>query len=325
MTLRLHKNATTTPRIRAELRAAPAWVSTSSLAKQYRLHFSTAAKWRSRPSGEDASHRPHTLHATLTPEQEEVVVELRRTLLVETADLLMLVREFICPTMSESALKRMMRRHGVSSLRELMPKEEAEPAKAFKRYPPGFVHVDVKYLPRMADEQSRSYLYVAIDRATRWVYFEVLPDKRAKTAAGFLERLIAAAPFRIEKVLSDNGPEFTDRFAHARERIPTGRHPFDVVCARHGIEHRLIRPWHPQTNGMVERFNGRVEDQLGRTRFEDSAQLRRGLEAYRQVYLDHLPQRALDHRTPRQALHDWFDKEPERFRFDPHNLPNPDI
>jgi len=324
MTVRLHKNATTTPRIRAELRAAPASVSTNSLAREYRLHYRTVAKWRSRPSGEDASHRPHTLHTTLTPEQEEVVVELRRTLLLDTGDLLMLVREFICPTMSESALKRMMRRHGVSSLRELMPKEEAEPAKPFRRYPPGFVHVDVKYLPRMADEASRGYLYVAIDRATRWVYFEVLPDKRAKTAAGFLERLIAAAPFRIEKVLSDNGPEFTDRWAHARERTPTGTHLFDRVCAAHGIEHRLIRPWRPQTNGMVERFNGRVEEQLGRTRFESSAELRRGLEAYLQVYLNHLPQRALGHRTPRQALYDWFDKEPQRFQFDPHNLPDPD-
>jgi transposase InsO family protein len=325
MNVRLHKNARTTPATRAELRAAPASVTTNALAQRYNLHHRTVEKWRTRSSLEDKSHRPDTLHATLTQEQEAVVVELRRTLLMETADLLMLVREFICPTMSESALKRMMKRHGVSSLRALIPQEAGTPAKRFKCYPPGFVHVDVKYLPRMADEAKRSYLYVAIDRATRWVFFEVHPDKQAKTAAGFLERVIAAAPFRIEKLLSDNGPEFTDRFVHGRERTPTGRHVFDVVCREHGIEHRLIRPWHPQTNGMVERFNGRVEDQLGRTRFESSAQLRSGLEAYRQVYLNHLPQRALGHKTPRQALFDWFERHPERFRFDPHNLPIPDI
>jgi transposase InsO family protein len=326
MILRLHKNARTTPAIRDELRAAPASISTNALAQRYGLHHTTVDKWRQRPSSEDRSHRPRTLHATLTPEQEEIVAELRRTLLIDTVDLLMLVREFICPTMSESALKRMMKRHGVSSLRALMPQEEPEePAKPFKRYPPGFVHVDVKYLPRMADEASRSYLYVAIDRATRWVFFEIHPDKRAETAAGFLERLVAAATFRVEKVLSDNGPEFTDRFVHGRERTPTGKHAFDRVCAKHGIEHRLIRPWRPQTNGMAERFNGRIADQLGRTHFENSAQLRSGLEAYRQIYLNHLPQRVLGHRTPRQALLDWFKKEPERFRTDPHNLPAPDI
>jgi transposase InsO family protein len=326
MILRLHKNARTTPAIREELRAAPASIPTSALAQRYGLHHATVAKWRSRASSEDASHRPHRLHATLSPEQEEIVVELRRTLLLDTPDLLMLVREFICPTMSESALKRMMRRHGVSSLRALLPRDDdTQEVKPFKRYPPGFVHVDVKYLPRMADETSRSYLFVAIDRATRWVYFEIHPNKQAATATGFLERLVAAAPFRIETVLTDNGPEFTDRWAHARERAPTGNHGFDRTCKAHRIDHRLIRPWHPQTNGMVERFNGRVEDQLGRTHFESGDQLRTGLEAYRQVYLHHLPQRALGHRTPHQAILEWFDRQPERFRFNPHNQPDPDI
>ena len=45
-----------------------------------------------------------------------------------------------------------------------------------KDYAPGFVHVDVKYLPQMADESRRTYLFVAIDRATRWVYLAKSPD-----------------------------------------------------------------------------------------------------------------------------------------------------
>ncbi len=44
------------------------------------------------------------------------------------------------------------------------------PKKTFKDYEPGFVHVDIKYLPQKADESSRRYLFVAIDRATRWVF-----------------------------------------------------------------------------------------------------------------------------------------------------------
>uniref|UniRef100_UPI0012947373 integrase core domain-containing protein n=1 Tax=Desulfogranum mediterraneum TaxID=160661 RepID=UPI0012947373 len=40
---------------------------------------------------------------------------------------------------------------------------------------------------------------------------------------------------------------------------------FDKICATHGIEHRLIKPRHPQANGMVERFNGRIEDILNQT------------------------------------------------------------
>ena len=48
--------------------------------------------------------------------------------------------------------------------------------KRFKAYEPGFVHVDIKYLPQMPDADQRTYLFAAIDRATRWVYVEILRD-----------------------------------------------------------------------------------------------------------------------------------------------------
>jgi IS30 family transposase len=324
MNIRLHKNARTTPAVRSEIQAAPASVTTESLAVRFGVHPNTISKWRRRNTVQDGSHRAHNLHATLSPELEEIVVELRRTLLLGIDDLLVLVREFIEPEMSRSALDRMLRRHDVSNLRALLPKEEnAEPGR-FKSYEPGFLHVDVKYLPQMADEEQRTYLYVAIDRATRWVYHESLPDKSSKTAAAFLERLVAACPLKITKVLTDNGSEFTDRYVHGRERTPTGKHAFNRVCRTHAIEHRLIRAWHPQTNGMVERYNGRVSDQLARTRFKSSHQLASGLEEYRQVYLTHIPQRSLGHKTPHAALLEWFQKRPELFRFDPHNLPGLD-
>lgn len=325
MNVRLHKNATTTPRTRAEIQAAPASVTTEALAVQYGVHSNTVRKWRRRSTVEDGSHVAHNLKTTLSPEFEEIVVELRRTLLLGIDDLLVLVREFIDPEMSRSALDRMLRRHGVSNLRDLLPREDEEKPKRFKRYEPGFLHVDVKYLPRMKDEADRKYLYVAIDRATRWVYHEVLPDKSSKTAAGFLERLVEQCPLRIVKVLTDNGSEFTDRYVHGQERTPTGKHAFDRACTANAIEHRLIPPWHPQTNGMVERYNGRVTDQLARTRFGSAEELSRGLEEYRDVYVNHIPQRALGHKTPRDALLEWYQKRPELFRSDPHNLPGLDI
>ncbi len=102
------------------------------------------------------------------------VVELRKLLLLPLDDLLVIVREFIHPEATRSGIHRTLRRHGVSNLNALLraENEEAQPAKrkTFKDYAPGFVHVDVKYLPQMADEPRRKYLFVAIDRATRWVY-----------------------------------------------------------------------------------------------------------------------------------------------------------
>ena len=118
----------------------------------------------------DRSHTPHGLQTTLSATQEAVAVVLRRTLLVLIDDLLAVVREFLNPEVSRSGLDRCLRRHGVGNLRDLQAKA-LRPAhkafKAFKAYEPDYLHVDVKYRPQMADETSRRYLFVAIDRATR--------------------------------------------------------------------------------------------------------------------------------------------------------------
>ena len=176
----------------------------------------------------------------------------------------------------------------------------------------------------MADENSRRYLLVAIDRATRWVYLETVKRKTAANTQGFLKRLIKKAPFRIIKILTDNGKEFTDRFIANGEREPTGRHAFDQTCAAHDIEHRLIKPKHPQTNGMVERFNGRISDVLKTTHFRSSDDLKTTLMRYVKLYNHHIPQKALGHITPNQALKDWSEKQPEMFTKRIYNQARPD-
>ena len=70
---------------------------------------------------------------------------------------------------------------------------------------------------------------------------------------------------KIAKVLTDNGKEFSDRFCASGEREPTGKHLFDTVCAARSSEHRFVKPAHPQTNGMIERFNGRIGEQPRRS------------------------------------------------------------
>ena len=325
MNIALHRRARTTPAVRREIQSSK--LSERKLAEKYGISRSTVRKWKYRDTTGDFSHRPHNLHATLTDAEEAVVVELRGTLLLPLDDLLVVVREFICPHMSRSALDRCLRRHGVSNLKELIPAEENEknPPKTFKDYEPGFMHVDIKYLPRMPDETGRKYLFAGIDRATRWVYMEIRASKTAESARSFLNNLIEKAPFMISEILTDNGKEFTDRFRPSGEREPTGKHVFDRKCAENGIEHRLIKPRRPQTNGMVERFNGRVSEILDQTRFESSKEIKETLMRYLRVYNHHIPQKNIGHITPIEALKKWSGTHPRLFKKTVYDLSGLDI
>jgi len=303
----IHPQARTTPLIRAEIQTSHDTLST--LAARYNISLQTVRKWKQRSDAQDRSHRAHTLCTTLNPLEELVVVEIRRTLLLPLDDLLVVTREFINPDVSRSGLDRCLRRHGVSRLADLYPETEGEtlPKKTFKDYEPGFVHIDIKYLPQMPDETSRRYLFVAIDRATRWVFLRVYDDQSQTSSVDFLQRLHAAAPMKIVKILTNNGSQFTDRFT-CKAKEPSGEHAFDQACQTYAIEHRLIPPRHPQTNGMVERFNGRISELVQQTRFRSSRELEATLMRYAEAYNHHIPQRALNHQTPMQTMKTWQDK-----------------
>lgn len=320
MLIALHKNATTTPAIRAALQAAAG--SDYELARQFRLSRDTVRKWRKRQTVLDASHTAHRLQTTLNAGQEELVVYLRTALRLPLDDLLAVVHEFIEPSMSRSALDRLLRRRGVSRLARAEP--AASPHQPFKAYEPGYVHVDVKYLPQMADETGRCYVFVAIDRATRWVFIAIKKHRTAAAARSFLNALSKAAPFKLKTLLTDNGTEFTDRLFGSRTRNPSGEHEFDALCIALDIEHRLTRPKHPQTNGMVERFNGRLAQVLRTHRFNSADDLHKTLHRYVWLYNEQLPQKALGHISPLEAMKRWRSSHPHLFNKSVRNHAGPD-
>ncbi|ASV84167.1 DDE domain protein [Ochrobactrum quorumnocens] len=122
----------------------------------------------------------------------------------------------------------------------------------FREYDLGYIHIDVKHLPKLrtADGEIRKrYLYVAIDRCSRFVHLAVYDAENAANAVAFLSQTRKAFPFRITHVLTDRGSCFT-------------ADSFEEACAKLKVIRRTTKPYTPQTNGMVERFNGRVASEV---------------------------------------------------------------
>ena len=225
--------------------------------------------------------------------------------------------------MSRSALDRLLRRRGHSRLP--VPQKTPSTVKAFKAYEPGYVHVDLKYLPQMADETTRRYVFVAIDRATRWVFIAIKSHKTAAAARSFLSAMAKAAPMKLRTLLTDNGREFTDRAFGQRAKDASGEHGFDALCQALGIEHRLTKPKHPQTNGMVERFNGRIAQVLNTHHFHSAEDLEQTLHRFVWLYNHRIPQKALHHEAPIQALKRWQQSHPDLFLKQVRDRPGPDM
>ena len=306
MDVKLHANATTTPRTRSYIQRSKA--STAALARELGVNAKTIDRWRGREDVADRSHRPHRILTTMTPVEERLTVELRSTLALPLDDIVEVMRRCLNPQLSRSQVHRCLQRHGVS--RRPPPVKPA--AGRFETAGVGFIHIDLKHLTRL--EGRPSFVFVAIDRATRFVHIEIVTRRDAATIAGCLERFLAAFPHKVHTILTDNGSEFTDRFGGARwgaRRDGSGRHAFDRVCARHGIGHRLTRPFRPQTNGMVERFNRRLAEAIaahpatarneGKNKFTSHA----GRDAFLIAFVANYNRtrlRCLDWRAPQQLL-----------------------
>ena len=260
MDLALHANATTTPKTRSYIQRSKKPVT--ELAGELGVSETTIRRWRGRTTVADRSHRPARLTTSLSGVEETLVCELRTSLQLPLDDIVEVMRRCVNEKLSRSAIHRCLQRHAISQRK----KPDRPSIGVFELATVGFIHVDLKHLPAL--ERRKSYAFVAIDRATRYVYVEIHTRRDAKTSAGFLTRFLAHFPYRVHTILTDNGAEFTDRFAvDMKNKLPgrpSGKHPFDLLCASHKIDHRLTRPYRPQTNGLVERFNRRIAEAIGR-------------------------------------------------------------
>ena len=323
-----HGSATTTAAVRRAIQHSQE--SLRGLAKRHGINPKTVAKWKGRASVEDLRTGPKDPRSTvLTVEEEAIIVAFRRHTLLPLDDCLYALQPTI-PHLTRSSLHRCLQRHDISRL----PQVEGDKPnwRKFKTYPIGYFHID---LAEVRTEQGKLYLFVGIDRTSKFAFVELHEKATRHIAGDFLRHLIAAVPYKIHTVLTDNGTHFTTPGAggsaapEIRLAIERGErfraHGFELACAQADIDHRLTKPRHPWTNGQVERMNRTIKEAtVKRFHYETHDHLRRHLGDFIDAYNFARRLKTLNGLTPYEYICKIWTKEPDRFNVDPtHQSPGP--
>jgi transposase InsO family protein len=293
--------------------------SLRALAKRYGVNQKTVAKWKSRDSVTDLPTGPkEPMSTVLSSDEEAIIVAFRRHTLLPLDDCLYSLQATI-PHLTRSSLHRCLQRHGISRLPEV---EGDKPNKRrFKAYPIGYFHIDIA---EVQTAEGKLYLYVAIDRTSKFAFVQLVKKTGRTSASAFLTALINAVPYKIHTVLTDNGIQFTFRPRYAVG--PTAgymTHMFDMRCRENGIEHRLTKIKHPWTNGQVERMNRTIKEAtVKRYHYDRHQQLETHLMDFIAAYNFARRLKTLKGLTPYEFICKIWIKEPERFTLNPiHQMP----
>lgn len=280
---------------------------------KYKTNRQYIYRWKRRYDGSieslrNLSRRPHHHPNQHTPDEINLIMDMRRR--NPDAGLVVFWVKLMQRGYSRSitGLYRFLRRQGAMAVHPANPKYIPKPYEQMQ-YPGQRVQIDVKFVPSacLVNEArgQKFYQYTAIDEYSRWRFVEAFEEHNTYTSAMFLEHLVKAFPLPIECVQTDNGLEFTKRFAaNGGSDSPT---MFQVRLKKHGIRHKLIRPFTPRHNGKVERSHRKDNERFYATHtfycFEDFA---KQLKVYNRRDYNNFPMRPLGWKKPNQVLRNYL-------------------
>ena len=304
--MNIHKNARLTLARRIELvrMLVDQRFTRAEAAREAGVSEPTARKWLGRylAQGEagllDCSSRPKHSPRMIKAQTALAIVELRRRRLTQA-------RIAMSLGVSQSTVGRVLRRAGLSQLRDLAP---SEPVLRYEHDEPGdLVHIDTKKLGRIERMSHRvtgdrrdtfagagwEFLFVAVDDHSRIGFTDLYAHEGKASAMQFLENTVAyfrSLGVRIRAVLTDNGPAFRSK-------------AFQRCCARLGLKHRFTRAYRPQTNGKAERFiQSALREWAYGIAYDHSRQREQMLERWRHHYNWHRPHQGIAGMAPISRL-----------------------
>ncbi len=225
---------------------------------RYKTNRQYVYRWRNRYDGTlnslaDKSHKPHHHPNAHTPEELKLISDMRKRNTNAGLVVFWVKLRQRGYTRSITGLYRVIRRLNQMAIKPPNPKYIAKPYEKML-YPGQRVQIDVKVVPTaciVGDASGEKfYQYTAIDEYSRFRYLEAFQEHSTYSSTMFLKHLIERFPFKIECIQTDNGLEFTNRYANTQNPKPT---LFEEYLAKLGIKYKLIKPYTPRHNGKVER------------------------------------------------------------------------
>lgn len=207
--------------------------------------------------------------------------------------------------MPRSSIYAVLRRRGMGRLRDL-DRPTGVPIRYERDCPGELVHVDIKILAKVPDQGGwrfhgrgkagprqrvgYEYVHTMVDDHSRFAYSEIHDNQKTETCAAFMLRAaqtFATMGYRIDRVMTDNALSYRKGQAFADS------------LAQIGATHKLTRPYRPQTNGKVERFNQTLTHGWAyKTLYHNNSARRLALTDFLHHYNNHRPHSALDGQPP---------------------------
>ncbi|HLG18726.1 MAG TPA: IS481 family transposase [Bdellovibrionota bacterium] len=252
----------------------------------------------------DRSCRPHSHPHTISGELREQILSMREEFHYGPARLAWYMKK-LGFSVSPNGVYKVLKRAQVAFRKRRGKKPNPHTRRYVLDRPGQGFQLDIKYVPFPLENQ-KAYVFSAIDDCTRWRFSYAYLCLGPGPALDFVRKLVAAAPFSIEKIQTDNDVAFTDRF---RNLSPdhSWTHPFPELLATLKILHQLIPPGIKELNGKIERLHG-TDDQEFYWKLPRSISFpnfNRELERWNFDYNHHRPHSSLAMRTPIERLSDF--------------------
>jgi transposase InsO family protein len=227
------------------------------LCEAYRVHRKDVRKYYERwiRSGkEEGSLLPQRRgprpgqYRKLSKDEERVLVKIKRRLGASPYEMLEMVKSHIEAPPCARTIYRIFERYPLNEQRKKAIKRYE------KRYPGELLHADTKGLAKtLCLDRKKRWLFGLMDDCTRLVYIELLERQTAAEASQACVRGLKwfrAHGIRVERVMTDNGVEFTSYTSQKAKET----HFFETALQMFDVQHKYTRPYRPQTNGKIERF-----------------------------------------------------------------------